>query len=515
MTVLRRIFPAGKAALMTGGVDFINDDIRIMLFMQGSTALTESPTIMGGFSNLLEFDGTGYTTGGSAITGQSVTVDTVLDLTNMAAVTLTFPLLAGGSDVLAGFVLYKFDGTLANSTPLLYEAGAPFPIAAGLNFTIQMDASGIWHISEDDGLTAGFRLPSYTSPSTETSFVANVRLDGPSASTVTMDVGVHADSTAVESTHFSYSPSLLSFAPGSVSEDVTITVISRDTADDLDIVLELSNANTVDIGTAQTTLTLEHLVVQGEKPGAHNTGPTNLGILTDASNQIVTVDGTVIENLNIDGRIEVRANNVTIRNCIVNSFGFFQYPIGAHYGFTGTLIEDCEVLGASSACIFGSGFTARRCNVHESTGDAFKARFDSVIEACWIHHIGTAPGAHADGNQTRIGDNLLIQGNNFDMPIDVEPPYKSNACSLAQTGLGPVNNVRIIGNWLNGGNYTIYFVEKPAPNGFGGHPTNCQLIDNLFGRDYNFGPLSNTTSDLVISGNRWEDDGTLMDINNA
>ena len=65
-------------------------------------------------------------------------------------------------------------------------------------------------------------------------------------------------------------------------------------------------------------------------------------------------------------------------------------------------------------------------------------------------------------------------------------------------------------NWLNGGNFTVYFTDKGV--GYG-DPTNCRLVNNLFGRDYSFGVLQ-TTGYVYVAGNRWEDTLELMDINN-
>ncbi|MFT5198677.1 MAG: hypothetical protein ACI87O_001335, partial [Planctomycetota bacterium] len=46
-----------------------------------------------------------------------------------------------------------------------------------------------------------------------------------------------------------------------------------------------------------------------------------------------------------------------------------------------------------------------------------------------------------------------------------------------------------------------------------GDPTNCRMVNNRFGRDYRYGVLQ-TTGYVYISGNRWDDNGQLMDINN-
>jgi hypothetical protein len=52
----------------------------------------------------------------------------------------------------------------------------------------------------------------------------------------------------------------------------------------------------------------------GDWPTAENTGPS--GTLTPYSgNFTADTDGQIVENLDIDGKIFIKANNVTIRNC--------------------------------------------------------------------------------------------------------------------------------------------------------------------------------------------------------
>lgn len=254
----------------------------------------------------------------------------------------------------------------------------------------------------------------------------------------------------------------------------------------------------------------------GDKPGPHNTGPTNTGILQTTGGMTITQDGAVIENVRVYGSVNIEANNVTLRNFIIDASGQ-PYAIRATAGKLGIVIEDGELINVTSAHVYGGGYTARRLNLHESGGDGFKCTHDVLVEACWVHHIGTAPGAHADCNQTRAGSNFIFRGNNFDIPIDIGAPYKQNACQIIQTGDGPIDNVLLEDNWFNGGNFTIYFENKLPPAGSSrpnyGDPTNCRMINNRFGRNFRYGVLQ-ATGYVYMSGNRWDDNGQLMGINN-
>lgn len=247
----------------------------------------------------------------------------------------------------------------------------------------------------------------------------------------------------------------------------------------------------------------------GSKPGPHNTGPSDPTLLETIGPMTVTKDGTVIENVRIDGSLVIRANNVTVRNFVIDGRGA-RYGIRCSYGHQNLLIEDGEIFNVASACIYGGGFTARRLNLHESGGDGLKTRGNTVVESCWIHHLGKAPGAHADCNQTRSGQSFVFRGNFFDLPIDIRAPYKSNACLIIQTGLGPIDDVLIENNWLTGGNFTIYVTDKGS--GYG-PPTNVRILNNRFGREYRYGVLQ-MFGYVHVEGNRWDDTDELMGINN-
>ncbi len=268
------------------------------------------------------------------------------------------------------------------------------------------------------------------------------------------------------------------------------------------------------LGTCERTV---HLQVKaaggsdgiGAKPGPHNTGPRDPSALRKVGPITVTEDGAVIENVHIEGPLVIRANDVTVRNFIVDGKGS-RYGVQCNFGNHGILLQDGEVYNVSSSCVFGEGFTAQRLNVHESGGDGFKTSSGSVVEYCWVHHLGTAEGAHADANQSRDGIGMVFRGNFFDIPIDIGEPYKSNACLIIQTGLGPIDDVLIENNWLSGGNFTLYITDKGRGHG---PPTNVRIINNRFGRQYRYGVLDRD-GPVHLKGNRWDDTGGLMDINN-
>jgi len=284
-------------------------------------------------------------------------------------------------------------------------------------------------------------------------------------------------------------------------------------SDGLEVTLEFSKegyiTKEVDTKFGQNiTVQLVSRPPMGEKPGPNNTGYTGI-LKTYTGPQTITIPGTIIENVSITGMLTVSASNVTIRNFKLN---------GGQYGIKGSspglIIEDGEIYNITSAGFIGSNATLRRLNIHDSGGDALKLTNNVLVEGCWIHRLGKTADAHADGNQTRSGKNLTFRGNNFDMPNPGSPnypgaPYKSNANFIISTAVGPIDNILIEGNWLNGGNYTIYSIDKGRGYGF---PTNVRVINNKFGRD-NAGYPDKITARIRTgsfsqwSGNVWEDNG--------
>jgi hypothetical protein len=236
-----------------------------------------------------------------------------------------------------------------------------------------------------------------------------------------------------------------------------------------------------------------------DRPWAHNTGPSNRGALVPRGGMTITTNGAVYENIDVTGDIWIDADNVTIRNFRVNASGKI-YGINVLDGHKGVLLEDGEIYNMSSAAILGTGFTARRLHIHDSSGDAIKAQGSStgptLVEYCFIEKLGSGAEAHADGDQTRGGSNITFRYNNIYLPSPGKPgypgaPYKTNAAFMLQLG---ISNFVIENNWLNGGNYTIYCQSS-----------GIYVRNNIFGSSYQYGPVDGTCAEW--SGNVWEDTG--------
>lgn len=249
-------------------------------------------------------------------------------------------------------------------------------------------------------------------------------------------------------------------------------------------------------------------VTSDAKPTAANTGPH--GALTTMNGGTINEPGKVIENVRITGMLKLYAPGIIVRNYELDLGGGTLYGMENDYAPSGcsALLEDGAIHGHSaSAAVLGHHFTIIRHHIYDMGGDALKLHGDSLVQDSFITDLGHTPGAHADGNQSRKGSKIVFRHNNIDVPID-QPGGESNSALLFSSEIGPISDVLVELNWLNGGNYTVWWEAKVA-----GTPSGFRLLSNRFGRGFRYGPLIDDGADSVIHGNVWDDTGELMDIN--
>lgn len=137
------IYNSFKRDIANGAIDLDTDTIKVMLVTSSYTPDQDLHTKRSDITN--EVSGTGYTAGGSALSGASVTADN----TNNRGVFDASDLTWSTSTITArGAVLYKSRGGLASADELIayIDFGADKTSTAG-NFTIQWNASGILTLS--------------------------------------------------------------------------------------------------------------------------------------------------------------------------------------------------------------------------------------------------------------------------------------------------------------------------------------------------------------------------------
>lgn len=112
---------------------------KSVLVQPGSTYLTENPSTMAGFSALTQLTDSEDVT----LTGVALTIDSVRDIIYLAC---TDPDWTGltENEVVDGIVIYRFDTSMALSTPYYgIQLGQPATIAADGLYTFPFNSDGI------------------------------------------------------------------------------------------------------------------------------------------------------------------------------------------------------------------------------------------------------------------------------------------------------------------------------------------------------------------------------------
>ncbi len=218
----------------------------------------------------------------------------------------------------------------------------------------------------------------------------------------------------------------------------------------------------------------------GDTPDESNTGVASSVQLTPSGSMTITEPGKVVQNLRITGTVTVEADNVTIRNTLIENTG--TYPIRATNGNKNLVVEDVEINGngQGNVAVYGGNYTLRRVDIH-GTLDGPRIEGDNVlIEDSYIHHLHRVDGGHHDTIQIRQGSHVKIRGNNLQAyNPDTNDPM--NAAIQIGSMNGPSEDVIVENNLMNGGNYTI---------GAGGASATYTFRNNVFGPNFRYGILN-------------------------
>lgn len=237
-------------------------------------------------------------------------------------------------------------------------------------------------------------------------------------------------------------------------------------------------------------------------PDASNTGVPAGVSLRSSGSLTITTPGTVIDGLDVNGSIDVQADNVTIRNSRVST-GSARYPIRVHPGVTGVLIEHVEVSnegGDGKGIYFNSGSgTVRYSNIHSAEDGIFITADNVTVEYNYVHTLMRNAGAHPDAIQIRGGDNVTIRGNNL-QAIHPQTGVSNAAIQIGSLVGDTITNFRVTDNLMNGGRFTI--------NGGGrGEVDSAVYSGNQFGRDHQYGVAGNIENSVWDASNVYADNG--------
>lgn len=236
--------------------------------------------------------------------------------------------------------------------------------------------------------------------------------------------------------------------------------------------------------------------VPGVQPSNSNVGLPGIGnpSLTADGNTYISTSNITYTNRSWAGNVTLAGNNVTLIGCKVTGELIVR---GNDY-----VIEDSDI-GALSL----SGAKRVRVTRIRTTGVTGKDAIhitsdvgtceDITIENSYIGNPMLSAGAHYDSIQVRGVQGLTIQGNFLDMGTSFSSQY--NATIFLEDAQGGNYDVIMQGNWSRAAGYYHF-----RPFGY-----NQQILDNIFYRVPDAGPIIGGAYAYTASGNTWDDGAPL------
>jgi len=256
-------------------------------------------------------------------------------------------------------------------------------------------------------------------------------------------------------------------------------------------------------------------------PDATNTGvPAGLALTRHNGNLLMQANSHY-DAMDIRGCVRVVGSNSSLsRSRVLASCDYMAIDVEAD-GISNVLFEDVEIdvsgMGDNMniRALSGGGFTARRVHWHGGA-DCVHFSSDVTIEDsfCELPKLPSSyPGdPHLDGFQSTGGSNVLIRHNT------IRNPNSDTSAILSGTSpdLPRQFHVRIIGNLMAGGGWTVYC------NAHGQRPASTtEFRDNRISRSYvtfpginprggYWGPMTDCKGVPGVETTVWDEDGTQI-----
>jgi parallel beta-helix repeat protein len=242
--------------------------------------------------------------------------------------------------------------------------------------------------------------------------------------------------------------------------------------------------------------------------GANYPDETNTGVPVDlklisATNFTLDIAGATVDGVDFKGVVTITAQNVTLRNCRITAKSWVALDIRAD----GVTVENCEIDGQAApgirgVSVSGNNVSIRRCNIHHVEDGIYLTGSSKIsIENNYIHDLQSRwDGPHFDGIAADGGvSEVLIRGNT------VINSHEQTSAIMLSNYFGPVSHVRVEGNRLIGGGYTVdadgQFNEAAI--------SSVSFLNNSMGRGY-YGYASIQKNSPEWSGNIDDELGTTV-----
>jgi hypothetical protein len=217
----------------------------------------------------------------------------------------------------------------------------------------------------------------------------------------------------------------------------------------------------------------------------------------------ITTPGAVIENQIINGTLTVAADNVTIKNCIVQNFS--NWGILDSNNAVNTRVEYCTIDGSGSSKTTGLGVGGGTnsaiigCDI-KGMVIAINMFGSAEIRDNYIHDLAEASSDPADRHFDGIRamtSGAVIEHNTISMPTGAG----GTAAVFIKTEWGPIDGVQVKDNLMTGDpSYTLYVESTTSPI------TNATVENNYVDRGI-YGYFNVVNSTPIMSNNvQWNND---------
>ena len=199
----------------------------------------------------------------------------------------------------------------------------------------------------------------------------------------------------------------------------------------------------------------------------------------------VTAGNATLDGVYVKGAVDYGGGGtLTVRNSIIEGNGGIWSPLLVRAGHLD--VRDTTVRWRPGAPPPGDGWgngaihgdatmTVIRCDISGTPDGIQNGPGNSTFEQNYIHdlaRIGAVPNnTHNDGIQMYGGPNLTIEYNRIDLD-GYDGTHQNAALFFQPDASSPASNARIVGNYLEGGGYTLR-LDGPVPA--------AVVQDNTFG----------------------------------
>ena len=217
------------------------------------------------------------------------------------------------------------------------------------------------------------------------------------------------------------------------------------------------------------------------------------GIALSGTTLVITKAGAVIDGVDLRGyNIDVKANNVTIKNSLLNASGSHTiYQIGNASGLTveyNTFDGQKANNGNIDYIYSEKGLSTIRNNEFFNTPSDAVNTVGGVVEKNYFSGAGYQSGAHADAISCHgnTAGPLTIRNNYIDWVDTPDNQVIPNTCLKLVPHFGNINGIVAENNVLLGGGFQIYCPPSATDPNTGASYTNnnCVIRNNEIGQGY-------------------------------